>query len=677
MRLRLLAPGFALATCLLYAGMSTAQTSNPDSAYFDLGRVKLQKNFTQNVTIKGADLHRFPFTNLSEAVNVWFNGNFTAKSNLVYVVDGKLLTDANQYPIQDIEEITLVQNAASTINGVTQQQQLILIKTKRNLTESSGIEVSGQANLVQLQNRGSFKASPNTQTSTKLFQQYNLSAFKNFDKIHMGLSANYQHDVIPVKSLGNTQTLLEPNLDRWRLNGYLNAEVWTGSILDINVGYTPQNVDEHTVVNSNSYLTSDMSNRITDKQFNSSLSLLSTIVPGLTNHFKAGYVRTKNLIDNLGTQTLNGRTSRYTNFYDYKWDNFLISDELRYTYEAGDFKLTPAVNFSYRYLYNLNDYTNNWDDQVAFAGTSRTKLKTSLLTPTLDVSYKDIINVTGGLLYITKADPTPNVADYKKTFPFVTATIDAARIISESSTISAKAYGSYALSNQYNDFHYSLNDLAAQPNYILNTVNPVNINPTLAVPEKYFKTLSLGTDVGLLNNRLTVSYNYENRKYNNYSLGNYSPYNSYYSPNILTETKYTSHRIGAAFNMASQHNFKWQTALNATTIKHNINLPFPYIEYQLTGKNIWTGGFTNRLQCKNWVGGIDMLYMFGKNGNPIAQIQNLRSFSLQNAYVGYNIKTNKLKNLEVYANGRNLLQNERSAFNNYSRYFGLGFKAGI
>ena len=677
MRLHLLAPGLALAACLSYAGTSNAQTSNPDSAYFDLGRVKLQKNFTQNVTIKGADLHRFPFTNLSEAVNVWFNGNFTSASNLVYVVDGKLLTDANQYPIQDIEEITLVQNAVGAINGDTQQQQLILIKTKRNLTQSSGIEVSGQANLVQLQKRGLFEIFPNAQTNTKLFQQYNLSAFKNFNKVHVGLSANYQRDILPVKTMGNNQYISPPNLDRWRLNGYLNAEVWKGSTLDINVGYTPQSEDEHSNIYSNNSVINNVKNQIEAKQFNSSLSLLSTIVPGLTNHIKAGYVRSKYMQENWGNQSLNSTTYTYGSQNNSKWDNLLLSDELRYTHQAGDITFSPAVNFSYRYLFNLTDYTNTLQGQQVNTGTSRTKYKTSLLTPTLDISYKDLINVSGGFQYIVRTEPNPYVDGYKKVFPFITASFDAARLVSESSTVSTKVYASYALSNNFNDYHYSLFDLAAQPGYILNSSTIGGSYPMPAAPDRAFKTLSLGTDVGLLQNKLTLTYNYEKRKNVNFLNANYYISNDYYAALVFSDTKTLSHRISIAYNLVSQHNFKWQTSLNTTSTKYNISLPSSYLEYQLTGKDFWTGGFTNRLQCKNWVGGIDMLYMFGKNGNPIAQIQNLRSFSLQNAYVGYNIKTNKLKNLEVYANGRNLLQNERSAFNNYSRYFGLGFKAGI
>src|SRR5882724_2865291 len=82
-----------------------------DSSYFDLGVVRLQKKFAQYQSIKGADLEKMPFANLSEAINVWLYGVYSNSASLVYLVDGNIVPDVNAWSIYDIEEVVLVQSA--------------------------------------------------------------------------------------------------------------------------------------------------------------------------------------------------------------------------------------------------------------------------------------------------------------------------------------------------------------------------------------------------------------------------------------------------------------------------------------------------------------------------------------------------------------------------------------
>ncbi len=76
-----------------------------------------------------------------------FYGVLTNNATLAYVIDGSFVQDVNAYPIQDIEEITLVQNALGQANGAIGAQQLILIKTRRNCQVETGIVVAGWAGL--------------------------------------------------------------------------------------------------------------------------------------------------------------------------------------------------------------------------------------------------------------------------------------------------------------------------------------------------------------------------------------------------------------------------------------------------------------------------------------------------------------------------------------------------
>ena len=56
---------------------------------------------------------------------------------------------------------------------------------------------------------------------------------------------------------------------------------------------------------------------------------------------------------------------------------------------------------------------------------------------------------------------------------------------------------------------------------------------------------------------------------------------------------------------------------------------------------------------------------------------NINSFSLQNVYVGTQLKITRVKYAEVFANGRNILQNKTSDITDNRRFFGFGFKVGL
>ena len=170
------------------------QANAQDSTHYDLGRIQLKKDFTQSVTVKGEDLEKMPFTNLAEAINVWFYGSYSNSSTLVYVIDGNLVNDVNAYSIYDIDEVTLIQNAVTHIAGISQQQQqMVLIKTKRSKVKGSGVTAVAQADISKLytNNIRSYTATPEQvfdyqtglKTSTTLYQQYYVSAYQNTGNI--------------------------------------------------------------------------------------------------------------------------------------------------------------------------------------------------------------------------------------------------------------------------------------------------------------------------------------------------------------------------------------------------------------------------------------------------------------------------------------------------------------
>jgi hypothetical protein len=677
MSLRLFAPACALAACLFYSVKTNAQTT--DSTYLDLGRVKLQKDFTQNITIRGSDLQRFPFTNLTDALNVWLSGNYSAAS-LVYVIDGMVVTDVNQYSIYDIDEVTMVQNAATQLNGSSQQFQLVLVKTKRNLDKSSGIEVNGQINAVQIQSRGPYNygslLGPNDKTS--LFNQYYLSAYKNYKQIHMGFSAGYTHDVEPYH-----YTIINArNTDRWHFNGYLNAPVWKGSTLDFTVNYTSNSYDD------SGYGTMYYNSAITKQNsFNSRLTLFSKILPELTNQFKAGFTsfdEENNYRSNqVEFETPNGDqfgAGDYT-YWNPTQRNIVIYNDLRYTKQVSNWLFSPALNFNYRSIDNDFFYFAIPRNVTKSGKFKYPSTDITLLTPSIDVTYKHVLNLTGGVLYVLNSNALyqsiKDISPRKKLFPFISASADVAHIINKQAPVNFKLYGSYALSNLFNDFNNQFTDLSIQRSYLLGRVGE-NYLYNQPIPDEYYKTLSLGTELCFLNKKLTISYNFENRK-------NFSPFlfTNYNVDNNITQliyidAVYNIHRVAASYKYTGSDNFTWRSSINANKIVKNPMIPAGLSDKQTEStNNFLTGGFTNRLSYKNWVGGIDMLYLIGKDPNATPPFYNNNSFSLQNLYAGLKIKTSMLESLEVYANGRNLLQNDQSIFGDFRRYFGFGFKANL
>jgi hypothetical protein len=168
---KLLAAHIIAAACS--CNIAYAQT---DTSHYDLGRITLKKEFTQSVTIKGEDLEKIPSTTLSDAITVWLSGVFTRTNGVVYVIDGDVINDVNAYSIYDIEQVTLIQNATATINGGIQQQDLVLIKTRKNTVGKSGLTVAGQTNLTTVKN------SPGSDAT--YYHQYYISAYKNTDALH-------------------------------------------------------------------------------------------------------------------------------------------------------------------------------------------------------------------------------------------------------------------------------------------------------------------------------------------------------------------------------------------------------------------------------------------------------------------------------------------------------------
>jgi hypothetical protein len=123
---------------------------------------------------------------------------------------------------------------------------------------------------------------------------------------------------------------------------------------------------------------------------------------------------------------------------------------------------------------------------------------------------------------------------------------------------------------------------------------------------------------------------------------------------------------------------RWTSGINATTFTVEAKaavVPLP--EYETVnndGKTLWTGGFTNRLQIKNFSFGLDMIYFL----NEVRQVasytrKKFNNWRINHVYGAYQLKV-KGRPLEVYISSSNTLQNKNSFFINDRQYYGAGFK---
>ena len=676
-----------IAVCLFFT--ANAQT---DSTHYDLGHISVKKDFTQTVTIQGSDLERYPFANLADAINVWLYGAYSNSTTLVYVIDGNMVTDVNAYDIHDIEEVTLIQNALSQLNGAGSPQQLVFIKTRRNKPGKKGIEASGQTSLV---NRRGSSVPAGAKSDVNLFHQYYLSAYQNNTDSHFGASASFMRDVIPYIS-GEDYKANDPyHFTRYKFNAYAGIKPWKGSTLDIGVNWVPEETkaNESSVLNSQPTSIQAQSIINIEHLVSADLSLKSDLGSGLKNTLSAGYshfnYRSTNQYESVfltdPVNTVNSYSFTYSTIA-----NLLIRDNLYFEKKIGNWTIEPAVNISFRYysdslafhsisMTNSND--PNFPGGASTQGaTNYAQFKTYFLTPSLNLYYKTIFNIQGGFLYNLTKNPLALSADPPRLFPFVNATADIMHLLNNNATTAIKLHGAYAVSYPLGDNYIRLSDFSStvsSPITITQVYSPGGPTGTGGFFQtgdndlyRTFKTLTAGIEIVPSKSKFSISYLFEKRDYvttiqlSTPTTGGYAPVN--------TNTTTYLNTVNINYKLFNTATFKWQTGINATSIKQKID----YFSLT-TGAGAWTGGFTNRFESKNIFWGADVLYMFGQNLYNIASPQKINSFVLQNLYAGAKIKVAHLKDAEVFINSRNIAQNKTSDITDNRRFYGLGFKLGL
>lgn len=673
--------------------------SQNDSSQLDLGYLHLNRNLTQTITIKGADLEKMPFANLSDAIAAWLYGAYTRPAALQYFVDGSPVADVNAYSVFDIEEVVLVENAAAMGYTGASQQEVVCIKTRRG-NAKSGMTAAAQTGLVN----GGIKG---LSTDTRWYHQYYLGANINPGTWRFGASASWLRDILPTPTM--YQVVTPDNLQRWRLHGYADWRPDRHEQLELSVGYVPEKFRMGMDSTEWVYVTA-VRNAASQRFFLPGLRWRGEWLGGLTNDLQASYVQsvyqgsepstTKPVVDTGSqynyTDSIGGDRSSY---------HVYLRDRLAYRLAAGGWRIEPAMNVSYEHASERLSYVQYMTDgfgpgplpfYTIDEGYVYGKEHLLFYTPQLDIHYKKGFDLVGGEMIQAGLKEPPGT---HKAFFFISSSVDVLRLGNENSPSGLAFFGSYAqratpplpgyqLADLTNG--YSNENLIASNN-LFAFVGNQNIFYEAAKPSQRFWVWDAGIRYTGWKDRLQIQGNIERR---NYALLSYFyvPYGigTTYAVNQLVASDILLH-VDARVKILQGSGADWQSGINATILHSKLNDIGTAQTVQYDGTLIGytgdvypnpysvTGGWINRIRAGQFIGGLDLLYHFGetyfKTGPGIFPVvtSKLNPVAVPNIYAGYRFDPAHNR-LEIFVEGRGLFRSNPSDLGATRRYYTVGGK---
>jgi hypothetical protein len=687
-------------TLLLAVTLACVQAiAQSDTSKYDLGSLKLNKSFTQNITIRGADLEKMPFTNLSDAIAPWLYGAYTTAGTLAYVVDGNPVSDVNAYSIYDIEEVVLVQQAAGLVGAFGTQQQLVLIKTKRGKGKQ-GITAGAQSGLVNASGDG-------TKTGTNLYHHNYAGAYRNLSTISYGLSGDWQQDVFPVQKEEDIKSTTPVALQRWRLNGYFTWRPNAANRIEATMNYTPQHGDENLSSGSSNGFGLDLDSRIKQHLILPRLTWHSEILPGLKNDLQVAWLGSKYTEDvqYLETSPPPGNPTLVVGHTESKGNSFRVNERISYEFAAGGWKIEPAVNASYEHIdqkyiststiaqnvtgppYNLSSGTSISTNTISGEG----KAKVYILTPAVDITFNRVLNINGGVFLDVSGS---RFSGARKSSAFASVAVDLLQLGKAESDNSLKIFGSYAQQTMLTSNNYALADVTSgtalvpvtTPTAVFGSGSiqnpPALVNPYLVIPSYWAWESGVGWSV--LHSRLSFQYTLEQRRPSILALDNlpyggsiYSHYEQWHS---------TLHHFGVDAKILDGAGMKWESRLNLTLLKGKTDSSNfvtthgkPGVGEFNTDPYSWMVGWVNRLRLGQFTAGLDLLYHFHETvyttpNNITYTSSRVNSFLIPNIYVGYDFRLPHEEGLELFVACRALVRNRDQDLMDTRRYYSIGGK---
>ena len=684
-----------------------AASAQRDSSKIDIGWLSLDKGLTQTISIKGADLEKMPFVNLSDAIAAWLYGAYTRPGVLAYVVDGNPVTDVNIYPIFDIEEVILVENAAGGASYGGWQQELVVITTKRGKGKG-GMRAAAQAGLVNQDGNG-------VSTYTNVYHQYYLGGYQNLDKVSYGLSADWIRDVAPAASGTGNEVTSPYQLQRWRLNGYLQWRPAKGNTVELRMGYAPQRIDEG-VDSVNSYGYNLTTRRQRGHLIVPSLFWRSELLPGLTSELQAVYMGSSSSSAYRDYDTClacgPNSTEDYGILGETRVSQLLLRERLGYLIKMGSWHFQPNLNFSWDHIdekaavgYSTLVPVGNGVQQVVgpvLGPLQEQKSTLVYLTPAIDIGLGRALDLQAGAR--VNANHPQDTAS-RNVLPFASLGVDVLHLGHQTGGSSLKLFGSYAQRAQAFVDDYSLTDFSGggaaysladvnRPKYTYEFVGASNgITTDTIISQwvrvrypKVFWTWEVGASYITANGRLKLAYSFERRNFMTGSLTAFISSDPALSIGIVPEWRSSLHHIDLRVVIVGQKECSWETGLNATALQvkegqvwsDNFNSILATFQGEPAGDLYpahvsWTGGWVNRVRVGGFSAGVDLLYHF-KETVAVANSGNttLNSVLVPNVYAGYRWKLAKTRELELFVESRGLVRSKSNDLLDDRRYYTLG-----
>lgn len=665
-----------------------------DSSRYDIGNINLNKDFTPSITIRGEDLEKMPFVNLSDAISAWLYGVYTRPGMLAYVVDGDPVTDVNIYPIYDIEKVTLVEHAAGGAAYGGTQQQLVLITTRRGKGKG-GMRAAAQIGAVNRNGDG-------TSTFTNFYHQYYIGAYRNLGKLSFGVSADWVMDVWPQSSGSTDQVVTPENLQRWRLNGYLRWMPARGNVIELGMGYATQ--QEAEVLDSSTPGPTEFE---LVRSFGHShllvprLSWHLDLFPGLKNELHAQVLGSSghssyHQVDSTVTIPITVQTLADTNVS--RVGQLMFRDRLSYDWRGGDWYIGPALDLSYQHIVERNAYALS---SYAYSGYTTPPVLTDpplgpiqektgdllFMTPAVELGWRKMVDLQAGAQ--VNLSSTRDAAA-RTVLPFASI---AAHLIKDT-TGTWTIFGSYAQRALVFLDDYSMSDLSdggapySLANVYLSKQIPVVTGSsggtdTFLVHTVYpatFWTWDAGLSFASPNGRLHLQYTFEKRIF----LAGGETELIGIGAGIITLDSWKSslNHLDVRWKAVDTKDMRWLMDLNLTVLT---NKEYDYYSpnFSWTGalfstssgpgtfgdvpgaRTSWTGGVVNRWQLGRFTGGLDLSYHFGElihlAGASFGQTTGprLNTVLVPNIYAGYRWKLG-VGMLELFLDSRGLLRTQRA-----------------
>jgi hypothetical protein len=669
-----------------------------DTSHLDVGYLTLNREFTQLISIKGTDLQKMPFINLSDAISAWLYGAYTGEL-VQYVVDGNPVADVNAYSVYEVEEVVLVQHAAALIGTAPDQTEMVLIRTKRG-SGPGGIIVAAQTGLIS-------QAGP---SHLRVFHDYYAGAYRNLGKISYGVSANYLRDAIPYDEFGGT-VVTPPNWQRWRFNGYFDWRPDAYNQIEVTMNYTTQQLNGLMNPNAEQGLVFGYHETGYQHYLTPHLDWRGKWVKGLTNDLQATYLHSRLSTDEL---QLSGESATdsfllQNNVVEAKSYHLWIRDHLSFAIKAGDWTIQPAINLSYEHnndedleaqyeaLGNfpvLNFYLTNMQEASGSVYNAE-KTNLFLVTPGIDISYRRAVGIMGGALINTGTHSL--TGNGKQVYPYAGATIDLLRLgslerqespgrqESPEKQESLKLFGSVASRTITSYQGYPLQDFSEgylQPitGFFSGSLTGFTGSPPQPPPNYVppvlptFWTWEAGMRYSGVKGRLEISYQFEHRISAGLGIETYS--NGWEGP-AYPEWYSELHHLDIRVKVVGTTGASWRTGLSVTGLRTTVKTgDSTTLETAPVGEMAptpwsWTGGWVNRIRVNHFTAGLDLLYHFNEAAGYYGK---LNSVATPNVYVGYELHVARTEALEFYVESRDLIMSHNSDVTDPRRYYTIGGK---